>query len=162
MIHSEMKFKNFSDDSCYHIEESAFYQKKLKSSGYKTVEFVVCCNRQGNDETKWMFIEAKTVVRMKFDKEISDISQKFMDALQIVCGIGHTRNPELPNDFISSLGDKKNIVFVLVIKNCEITALPSVKNAILGKLRREHILWKFDLVVLNEELAKEKNLVLMG
>ena len=34
------------------------------------------------------------------------------------------------------------------------------KNAILQKLRREHRLWKFDLMALNEKLAQGENLVL--
>lgn len=170
MIHSGMKFKDFGDENCYPIEESRLYQKSLQQHGFKMVEFVAIRNAEQPEESKLIFVEAKTSLRqasaeLRFDKEISDIAQKFIDALQLVCGVWHGGRKNkiaLPANFAKFRESGSKIVFVLVVKNIEETNLRRVKSAILDKLRRERILWKFDLMVLSEELAMEEKLVLAG
>ena len=168
MIHSDMKFKDFGADNCFLIEESRLYKNSLKTRGFKTVEFVAFIPANQAEDSKLVFVEAKTTLRQEsakpeFEKEINGISQKFIDALQIVCGLWHGgRNDKvsLPANFALFRDRGKKIVFVLVVKNIEETNLFNVKSAILSKLHRESILWKFELIVLSEKLAMGENLVL--
>ena len=170
MVHSGMKFRDFGDDNCFRIEESRLYQKSLQHHGFKMVEFVTLRNAEQPEDSKLVFVEAKTTLRQesakaRFEEEISDIAQKFIDALQFICGVWHggrKNKTTLPANFAKFRENGSKIVFVLVVKNIEETNLRRVKSAILEKLRRERILWKFDLLVLNEELAIEEKLVLAG
>ena len=52
------------------------------------------------------------------------------------------------------------IIFLLVVKNSDKKDLLTVADAIYKKLLKESRLWKFDVKVLNEELAQKENLVL--
>ena len=47
-----------------------------------------------------------------------------------------------------------------MIKNIDKKKLLPVKEAILRKLLKEHRLWRFDITVLDEDLAKKEALVL--
>lgn len=68
----------------------------------------------------------------------------------------------MPANFKQFRNSGKQISFVLVVKNSEKKDLLTVAEAIKCKLRKEHRLWKFDVKVLNEELAIKENLVLTG
>jgi hypothetical protein len=168
MIYSDMKFRDFGTDNCFFIEESRLYKKNLGRNGFKTVEFVAFSPSDKAEDSKLIFIEAKTTLRQesakaRFEEEINDIPQKFMDVLQLVCGVWHGGRKgkvSLPANFALFQESGRKVVFVLVVKNIEETNLFNVKSAILDKLRRESILWKFDLMVLSEELAMEEKLVL--
>jgi len=168
MIYSDMKFRDFGADNCFFIEESRLYKKSLHHLGFKTVEFVAFSPADQMTDSKLIFVEAKTTLRQasakaRFEEEIGDISQKFIDALQLVCGVWHGGRKgkvSLPANFALFRESGKKIVFVLVVKNIEEANLFNIKSAILDKLRRESILWKFDLMVLSEELAMEEKLVL--
>jgi len=170
MIYSGMKFIDFGTDNCFLIEESRLYKKSLQHLGFKTVEFVTYRSSAGAEESKLIFVEAKTTLRpesskIRFADEIADISQKFIDALQIVCGIwhgAHKKNVVLPANFAKFRESGKKIVFVLVVKNSDNKNLLAVTDAIHKNLLKESRLWKFDIKVLNEELAQKENLVLTG
>lgn len=169
MVYSDMKFRDFGADNCYKIEESKLHKKSLKHLGYKTVEFVAYLSADTIEESSLIFVEAKTTLRptnnmIRFDDEIEDISQKFMDALQIVCGVWHggRKGKEyLPANFAHFRENGKKIVFTLVVKNGEKKELLTVADAIYKKLLKERRLWRFDVKVLNEELAQKENLVLV-
>ena len=167
MVFSDMTFKDFGKDNCFQIEESKLY-KSLKHLGFKTVEFVAY--RAGNHEgdCRLLFVEAKTTLRSekdmpRFSDEIADISQKFIDALQIVCGAWHggkKNTVKLPDNFTQFRENGKKIVFILVVKNSGKEELLTVADAISRQLLKEIRLWKFEVKVFNEELAKKENLIL--
>ena len=170
MIFSGMRFKDFGSDNCYLMEESRLYQKSLKHLGYKTVEFVVSHSVANMEEHKLVFVEARTTLRprstkTRFDNEITDISQKFMDALQIICGVWHGGRKgkvPLPTGFSRFRDDGRKIIFLLVVKNGDKKELLTVADSIYRKLLKENRLWKFEVKVLNEGLAIKENLVLHG
>ena len=94
MVYSGMKFIDIGSDNCFRIEDSKLYQKSLSHLGFKSVEFVNYHAAENINESKLIFIEAKTTLRQtcngsRIADEVTDISQKFMDALQIICGIWH-------------------------------------------------------------------------
>jgi len=84
MVFSDMQFKDFGSDNCLRIEDSRLYKKSLQHLGYKTVEFIAYSMNGKQENAKLLFVEAKTNVRVnistgKFNDEIADISQKFME-----------------------------------------------------------------------------------
>ena len=168
MVYSGMKFRDFGIDNCYRIEESKLYQKSLRHLGFKTVEIVTYLSADKIGESKLIFMEAKTTLRpestkLRFADEIADISQKFIDALQIVCGTWHGGRKgkvTLPKNFEQFRENGKKIVFVLVVKKSDKKDLLTVKDAIFKRLLKESRLWKFKVEVLDEELARKENLVL--
>jgi len=95
MIFSGMQFrKDFGADNCYLIEDSYLHKQSLSSYGFKAVEFVLYISSNSNESSKLIFVEAKIKIKppenaKKFSDEIADISQKFIDSLQIICGIWH-------------------------------------------------------------------------
>lgn len=169
MVFSGMKFRDFGADNCYKVEESALYKKSLKHLGYKAVEFVARLTTNHSEENSLLFVEAKTALlpeksKDRFSNEIAAISQKFMDSLQIVCGIWHGGRKDkehLPATFAQFRENGKKIVFVLVVKNSDKKGLLTIADAISKQLLKEKRLWRFDVKVLTEELAKKENLVLM-
>jgi len=97
-----------------------------------------------------------------FKKEVTEISQKFMDSLQLTCGIWfgeHNRNVTVPENCTNFLRYGEQIVFVLVIKNRK-GNLVYIADMIKQLLLKEHRLWRFEIVVLNEDDAFEKKLVI--
>ena len=150
------------------IEESRLYQKSLSPFGFKTVEFVAYRSTTDTGGGKLIFVEAKTTLRQenaesRFADEISDISQKFIDAPQIICGVWHGGRKDkvhLPMNFDQFRENGRQIVFILVVKYGDKSDLLTVADAISKKLLKESKLWRFDVKVLNEELAQKENLVL--
>jgi len=171
ILESGMLFGDFSDDDCFWIEKSKIYDVSLKHLGFKSVEFVL--HRYDNSENstnrnELLFVEAKTtlhpsVAGREFSAEISDISQKFIDALQIVCAAWHGGRKDkikLPMNFKRYFESGKKIVFMLVLKNEPTIGLSIIGDAISKQLLKENRLWKFDVIVLSEEFAIIENLVL--
>jgi len=170
MVFSGMQFRDFGTDNCFRIEDSRLYKVSLQHLGYKTVEFVAYYANGNAGGAKLLFVEAKTSVRVeakvgKFTDEVADISQKFMDALQLICGAWHGGRKDkvpLPTNFANFRESGKKISFILVVKNSGDRDLLTMRDAISTHLVKERRLWKFDIKVLNEELAIKENLVLAG
>jgi len=169
MVYSGMKFKDFGADNCFLIEDSRLYKKSLHHLGYKTVEFVAYHSAEKAEDSSLIFLEAKTSLRpisnnSRFVDEIADISQKFIDALQIICGVWHggrkSKEP-LPSNFAQFRESGKKIVFALVVKKLDTNDLLAIEDSIYKKLLKERRLWQFSVKVLNEELAQMENLVLV-
>ena len=156
-------FGDFELSDCFHIEKTKLYSK-LSGRGFKSVEFVL--HRPQKHEL--LFVEGKTTLpsidnKVKYNDEIVEISQKFMDSLQLTCGIWfgrHNGNVAVPanSSYFFSYGIQ--IVFVLVIKNRK-GNLVRIAEEIKRKISREHKLWRFDVLVLNEDDARTHNLVVL-
>jgi len=170
MVFSGMQFSDFGEDNCFLIEDSRLYQKSLAHLGYKTVEFVMYKENGEPKSGKLLFVEAKTTLRSlenktRFTDEINDISQKFIDALQIVCGVWHgarKEKPNLPANFADFRENGKKIVFLLVVKKGDRNQLLAASEAISKRLLKESRLWNFDVKVIDEQIAQQENLVLAG
>jgi len=168
LFYSDMQFIDFGADNCFRIEDSHFYKKSLQHMGYKTVEFVTYKSPNESGEGSLYFVEAKTSLRPCINteraaNEIADIAQKFIDALQIVCGAWHgdrQHKVSLPINFQAFKISGSKIVFVLVVKHSENKNFLWVADAIERELKREMRLWKFTVKVLSEELAIKEKLVI--
>ena len=122
------------------------------------------------EENKLLLVEGKNRLPAKnnviaFNEEIYEISHKFMDSLQLACGIwfgGHNHKVEVPKNGGNFFRYGVQIIFVLVIKKRKGNLL-YIADRIKQQLSKEHRLWKFEILVLNEVNAhKEKLVVLEG
>ena len=102
---------------------------------------------------------------MGFRNKISDISMQFMDSLNIVCGSWlRTENSEidLPGNLSQFFQQRGQILFTLIIKNCPISELLYIEQALTSCLKKERLLWRITVNAYNEELAIKKKLVVRG
>ncbi len=165
---SEMNFGEFSEENLFHIEDSKIY--KDLGSGIKTVEFIL----------KWkkneiLFLEAKTTCpnsanknesmekTQKFEEYYSEITEKFIDSLQVYLAAVMGRYQDLAEigAELRSVDSMKEIrlKFILVVKNAkDITWLVGPLAELKARLLQVRKIWGVEVVVLNEELAKENKL----
>jgi len=155
-------FGDYNADDCFHIEKTDVYVR-LSGKGVKSVEFIL----HQPDDRKLLFVEGKSTLPAKgnadaFNEEVTVISQKFMDSLQLACGIWfgeHNQEVEMPKNAENFFKFGEQIVFVLVIKNRK-GNLIYIADKIKQLLSREHRLWRFEVLVLNENDAQRKKLVI--
>ena len=84
-----------------------------------------------------------------------------MDSLQLACGIwfgAHNNDVIVPKNGVNFFRYGIQIVFLLVIKNR--IGLLYIANRIKTHLMKEYRLWKFEVLVMNEDDACTKNLVI--
>lgn len=163
-----MNFGKFDEENLFHIEDSKIY--KDLGSGIKTVEFIL----------KWkkneiLFLEAKTTCpnsanknesmkkTQKFEEYYSEITEKFMDSLQVYLAAVMGRYPDLAEigAELRSVDSMKEIrlKFILVVKNAkDITWLAGPLAELKARLLQVRKIWGIEVAVLNEELAKENKL----
>lgn len=160
---SDMDFGIFLPEDVFQIENS-----RLQCSfgeGIKTVEFVLL-----KDNDKLLFVEAKTSCpnqnnkheslekAQKFEAYFKDISDKFIDSLQMMLNVILQRNPNTDDigENLKKWGlySKVKFRFVLVIKMAkDVEWLAGPKEELEARLLRWRKLWDAEIVVLNEELA---------
>ena len=165
---SDMNFGEFQEDDLFHIENSQIY--KELGSGVQTVEFVL-----RYDKNSIVFLEAKKSCpnaanrleskdkEKKFEDYYSSVTEKFIASLQIYLAAILNRYGET-----SEIGDRlwlshqmKNmqLKFILVVKNAEDVAwLAGPLAELKARLLQVRKIWKVEVAVLNEELAKKQKL----
>ena len=119
IIEEGLTFGDYHDADCFHIEKTNIY-KRLSGKGIKSVEFLL----YRPEENKLLLVEGKSTLpaqnnKIAFDEEISEISRKFMDSLQLACGIwfgGHNQKIAMPKNCMDFFRYGVQIVFILVIK----------------------------------------------
>jgi len=159
---SDMLFGDFDEANCFWIEKTDIYQR-FSGKGIKCVEFVLL----RPEIRDLLFVEGRSSLPAqanveRYNEEISEISQKFMDSLQLTCGIWfgeHNRKVDVPRNCNSFLSYGTQIKFILVIKNRR-GKLASIAERIKREILREYKLWGFKVIVMNEELAIKDNLVI--
>ena len=155
---SYMDFGEFDEANCFQVEKIRLYER-LKGKGFKVVEFVL--HRPETNEL--LFIEAKTSLAKQFEDNMPEICKKFMDSLQLIGGIWfgeYNAKVELPDNKESFLAYGTQIVFILVVKNLR-SKPQAVAECIKQKLKREHLLWRFKIWVMNEATAVKAKLVIV-
>lgn len=159
---SNMSFE-FREEDIFQIENSKL-QKSL-GNGIKTVEFIVSVK-----DNELYFIEAKSSSpqpridnKEKFDTFVTEIAEKFMHSFNMYLSAIMKRNiyEEIPSKFFNIDESIANFKFILIIKNHEIEWLSPIKDAINKKLLDHTQIWKSNIVLLNETLAKEYNIGLV-
>lgn len=166
---SEMEFGEFQKEDVFQIENSKLQQSF--GEGIKTVEFILLHNHN-----KLLFVEAKKSCPNRnnrdeneekaknFEKYFSDISDKFIDSLQMMLNVFLQRNKNF-EEIGKNITEQKNYAkiafrFILVIKDAEGEEwLAGPKEELEARLLRWRKLWKTDILVLSEELATKHGLI---
>ncbi|MCL2222571.1 MAG: hypothetical protein FWC20_07815 [Oscillospiraceae bacterium] len=162
IIEGGLTFGEFDAKNLFHIEKTNIYKNKFSGDGVKSVEFIL--NRP--EENELLFVEARTTLPSKcniahYNKEIADISKKFLDSLQLAIGIwfgSHNPSVDAPQNKESFFTYGKQIILVLVIKN-RTGKLTAISERIKQEIHREHKLMGLKVRVWNEELAIKANLI---
>ena len=164
---SDLTFGDFSERDCFHIEKSRLYQKSLSTHGVKTVEFALIHPDTSNGTGKLWLVEARKSFshqENRFNSNITEISQKFIDSLQMSCSIwlgSHRNKAKLPSNIEDFFKHGGLFRFVLVIKEHDKRELLTIiGEAIKAKLKKEFRIWRFEIEVLDEELAIRRGLVI--
>jgi hypothetical protein len=150
-----------SDDEIFHIERSRLF---ASVKGVKTVEFVL---RRGSKELD--FIEAKSSSPCPgkedsgdFDDFIHDVVEKFIHSFNLFCAasLGRYKKYSDAGEGFKTL-DFSNVKFkfILVLNGHRIDWLPPLKEALWRGLLYHHKIWKSELVVLNDTLARDSGFV---
>jgi len=160
---SELHFGDFNEANCFHIESSYFY-KNLSCKNVKTVEFLLL--RPENNTLN--FIEAKKTLSnvnnsSDIAKNIKDIAHKFIDSFQLSNAIWfgkHKHTNDLPANYDNFFVKDRVFNFVLVIKERHSNDLRFIKEMIKKEIKKDIIIWKFEVYVLNEFMAKKRKLII--
>lgn len=163
-----MNFGKFDEEALFHIEDSKIY--KDLGSGIKTVEFIL-----KYDRNSILFLEAKKSCpnaanryeseekEQKFEEYYSSITEKFVASLQIYLATLLEKYPDTleVGAELRSMDSMKEIQlkFILVVKNAkDITWLAGPLAELKARLLQVRKIWGIEVVVLNEELAREYKL----
>lgn len=159
---SNMVFGDFEEERIFEIEKSKLHNKI--GNGIKVVEFVFLRN-----ENELNFIEAKSSSPrptkeniIRFNEFIEEISDKFIHSFNLFYSVLLKRNKdygEMNNNFFELDNSKIKLKFILVIKGHEIEWLLPISDALKKKISYQNIIWKSELIVMNDKIANKYNLV---
>lgn len=157
-----MVFGDFEEERIFEIEKSKLHNKI--GNGIKVVEFVFLRN-----ENELNFIEAKSSSPrptkeniIRFNEFIEEISDKFIHSFNLFYSVLLKRNKdygEMNNNFFELDNSKIKLKFILVIKGHEIEWLLPISDALKKKISYQNIIWKSELIVMNDKIANKYNLV---
>ena len=157
---SGMEFE-FEEEDIFHIEKSKIY--KRISDGVQIAEFEL--KRKNN--SIWI-IEAKSSSpqpsnKDKFDKYISEICSKLVNTISLTVAILINRHTDEQNEISEKLKSLLingcDIKLILVIKNHKEEWLPSLSDALNQNIIVDKKIWRFELVVINDKIAREKKII---
>lgn len=164
-----MIFGEFDEANLFYIEESKVY--KTLGNGIKTVEFVLRYN-----ENSIAFVEAKKSCpnaanrseseekEQKFEEYYASVTEKFIASLQIylACVLDKYEDVSEVGAELLNMKSLRDIQLkcILVIKNTEdITWLAGPLAELKARLLQMRKIWRIEVAVLNEELARQYQLI---
>lgn len=159
---SDMKFGPFEEENVFYIEKSNLYQNI--SEGVQMAEFIL------KKDKNLIFIEAKSSSPKQLKKDdgspsefIVEVSNKLINALELLISAKLrvlTDDKKELNNFID-INDisEYNIKFRLVINGHKKEWLTNVQDALQKKLKAYRKIWKIEVKVLNDEIARQYGLI---
>jgi hypothetical protein len=167
IVESGMKFGEYGTDDLFHMETSRIY--KDLGSGVRTVEFII------KQDNKILFVEAKKSCpnaanrdeseekEVKFEEFYSEVTEKFTDSLQVFLACLTEQYLDTSEVGINLLDQKSlkdiHLRFVLVITSAKLEWLAGPKAMLEERLIKYRRIWNVQVVVLNQELAREYKLI---
>lgn len=159
---SEMNFGPFDENDVCYIEKSKLYQKL--GENVKIAEFIF------KKRNSIVFVEAKKTAPNpngespeNFPDYISKISQKLNNTFNLFLSaklnIAEDIKEEVKNFISLDEISSRKISFRLVIKDAEKGNLRPIQDALQKELLAQSKIWKIEVKVINEEIAKKYNLV---
>lgn len=161
IIESKMVFE-FEEEQVFCIENSRL--QRGVGDGIKTVEFIL--NRK---ENLLEFIEAKSSSprptkenNERFETFMDDIADKFIHSFNLYYSAIHGRyeTEEINQPFFEIELHKVRYRFILIIKGHRIEWLLPLQEALHRKLQYHISIWKSEVILMNEEVAKDKKLII--
>lgn len=161
IVESGMTFGPFDPDRVFRIEESAF----LRGKQLKVCEFV-----WHTPQNNLLLIEAKSSVPnprkspKEYDEFFTGIFEKLDNSLQILVAGLLGRHNELTQEIgslaaINPLGAERKIMLYLVIPGIPDEYLPPFSDKLANILKRQSHIWRAEVRVINERLARKVGLV---
>lgn len=158
---SGMTFGPFDPDRVFRIEESAF----VRSKSLKVCEFVWL-----TPQDNLLLIEAKSSVPnprkspKEYDEFFVKIFEKLDNSLQILAAGLLGRHNELTQEIgllaaINPFGPERRIMRYLVIPGIPDEYLPPFSDKLASVLKRQSQIWRTEVKVINERLAKKVELL---
>ena len=164
---SGMIFGPFAQDQVFHIEKSKIYTGRgIRDNGVQTVEFIL--KRTGKRislafvEAKSSFAKPDTESGKPFQRDIHEISEKFLHSLHLYCSAlmgRHGQNHDLPESFQTLDHSQASIKLVLVIRGHTADGLDPIKTKLEQTLRAYRAIWKLEIVVMNDKMAAKRGLI---
>ncbi|UZT05436.1 MULTISPECIES: hypothetical protein [Clostridium] len=159
---SNMIFGDFEEDRVFQIENSKLH--KNIGNGIKVVEFILL-----SKENELSFIEAKSSSPkpvkdniIRFNEFINEISDKFIHSFNLYYSAILQRCKEceeLNPSFMNLDNSQINFKFILVIKGHRTEWLMPLSDALKESIAYHNTIWKSQVVVFNDELAKKYKLI---
>lgn len=159
---SDMLFGDFEEESVFQIENSKLH--KNVGNGIKVVEFILL-----SKENELSFIEAKSSSPkpvkdniIRFNEFINEISDKFIHSFNLYYSAILQRCKEceeLNPSFMNLDNSQINFKFILVIKGHRTEWLMPLSDALKESIAYHNTIWKSQVVVFNDELAKKYKLI---
>jgi len=162
-VNSELWLGDFDAENCFRLEDENHYDKVLKHQSIQTVDFIL----HRPDKATLFLVEAKRSLyesRKGFDNDIKNYTRQFVDGLTLVCSTwlgGHSGKINLPEGIQHFFKHSGKVVLVLVVKYCKKNELNNFEDAIKKHFRENSPIWgDFEIIALDEDMAKKENLVL--
>ena len=159
---SGMTFGDFDDTDLFYIEKSEYYQRM--GQGVSTVEFIL------HRPKKVLFVEAKSSSPapgndLRFDAFIDEIAQKFIHSIEMYAShiLRRTdRYEEMPEKLRNIDWLQYRLIFILVINGHKAEWLSPITSALQQRLLAQTSIWDCDISVINDEMAREYNMISNG
>ncbi len=166
ILESEMTFGPFDEERFFHIESSDVYQSIIEN--VKMVEFILS-KSIGNNHEIWL-IEAKQSsphpqTQPNWNDFIIELIEKFTNGLNVFIALCTDRHfdENFPNTLKSTNLSTAKFRIILVVRNHKMDWLPPLKDSLQQKLMplcKSLNLGANPVIVLNEDIARNKNLIL--
>jgi len=164
IVESGMEFGPFEDGDVFYIEKSKIYQKIQQNM--QMAEFVVTMR----NNSIWI-VEAKSSSpnprnkesEVSFDEYITEISNKLLNALTLTVSVVLNRHDNGTDEILPNV--RKGIVGGHAIKLCLIIKghneewLIPIQDALNQQLYLNKKIWKFDIAVMNDNIARTQKLI---
>lgn len=158
---SGMLFGDYRPEQLFRIENSDLHMH-IKPN-VKTVEFILLRN-----EKDLLFVEAKSSSPKaetdlgEYQKFLNKIIEKFICSFNMLCAWRFGRledTDEIGSDIKGVNFKDAKFVFILVINGHKKEWLLPLQDELKQKMRNHRAIWNSQVVVMNEEIARERHLV---
>ena len=156
---------SFADERVFHIETCSAYVEQLRMRGICSVE---CVALRGKEQV--LFIEAKSSAPSpngagtNFQDFMQQIYDKSLHSLQlcysILAGIYDGQQSAIGSLLAERLQHQPKVLFLVIVRQHEVSWCPPLQDALRREMRHILRLWKADVMVINERMARAKGVIL--
>lgn len=168
---SGMNF-SYEEQNTFYIEKSELYETNLRNHKVSSVECITV--RTQRNYHKVLFIEAKTSAPNpngpkgigRFEEFVEELCVKFIHSLAMcyailhdIHGIEDSASHNMGEVLRSCLETQPQILYVVIIQKHEPSWCNGLQEALHKALTSMRSIWKIQIVVINEEIARSVQLI---